>query len=306
MSAYTFRTARTLIKKELIEHKIAFIYVPPILIGLALLAFFVFAWRNNDTLENMKGAMNPIGGLDLFNALYASSIFIWMGYLTLMLFFYFAGSFAADRKNNALLFWKSLPITDLEIMTTKTLAGLTIFPLVVFGWALVTALAHTVALNALTTVSPFFASLNTGLNIWTLLNLELSALVFVALTLLWQLPLFTFVGLLGTLLRNWAVPAFFLILIVVSSLEAIIYFTPEGFFVELVTSRAFETFNILNHMDNSGSEQGIRQILDSISAVQFVPDFLSRIDWAAMVLGWVAAAGLIYLASEIRRRQLAD
>ena len=63
---------------------------------------------------------NPIS-FDIFNAFYSVSIIVWLGYLTLMLFVFFASSFSADRKDNALLFWKSIPVSDLEILGTKPL-----------------------------------------------------------------------------------------------------------------------------------------------------------------------------------------
>ena len=306
MSAYDLRAAATLMKKELVEHKAAFVYVPGILIGVAVFTFFAAIWSNGDMLEEMRVTSQVSGKFDLFNLLYAGSIMVWMGYLGLMLFFYFAGSFSADSKNNALLFWKSLPVSDFEIMATKTITGITLLPMIIFGWALVTALAGTIALNALASVSPLIASLNKGVSIWTMINLEISAMVFVGLTLLWQLPLYVFVGLLGTLLRGWAVPAFFLILFVLSALEGIIFFTPEGYFSTLVENRIGATFDIVSQMGEATGMRGPENLADMVAAGSFVPDFLSRINWTSMALGWFVALALVWLASEVRRRQLAD
>ena len=53
---------------------------------------------------------------------------LWGVYLLVTLFFYFADAFSADRRNNAMLFWKSMPVSDLKMLTSKMLAGLAVLP----------------------------------------------------------------------------------------------------------------------------------------------------------------------------------
>ncbi len=296
---------KSLLNKEFIEHRAAFLFVPGILILLLLIAFSTATWRHGASLELMAEIGIKPDGLDIFNTLYALSILGWTGYLTLMLFFYFASSFSADRKNNALLFWKSMPVSDLEIMSLKTLAGLSVFPVVILIWSFVAALVGFLALNVATATSPFVAEINSGTSLWTFLNIEISALVFVLMTLLWYLPLFTFVGLLGTLLRGWAVPAFILTLVMISSLEAIVTFGVNGALTSLIDQRLNGPIMFLDAvLPYSGMdfENGIGGI---VSVSNFVPAFLAQIDWTGMVLGWVAAGIFVYAASEYRRRRLA-
>ena len=59
---------------------------------------------------------------------------LWFVYLMAALFFYYADAFNADRRNNAMFFWKSMPLSDFKILSSKMLAGLTIFPALIFGW----------------------------------------------------------------------------------------------------------------------------------------------------------------------------
>ncbi len=302
MSAVT-----SLLKKEYIEHKAAFLYVPGILIFLLLLAFSTAVWRNSANLHLMNGVTEmglPQSGIDIFNGLYAMSILGWTGYLTLMLFFFFAGSFSSDRKNNALLFWKSLPISDLDVMGAKTLAGLTVFPLIILIWSFIGAVVGFVALSIASLASPVIGQLNSGTNFWTTLNLEVSAVIFMVITLLWYLPLFAFVGLLGTLMRSWAVPAFILILVMISGLEAIVVFGDDGPITRLLDQRFNAPFKSLEGV-MPGVGNGMPESVHSIVSVgNFVPAYLAQIDWLGMVLGWLVAGVFIYLASEYRRRRL--
>jgi hypothetical protein len=190
-------------------------------------------------------------------------------------------------------------------MGIKTLAAYIVFPLVIMGWALVTAVFGILAVNALGAISPFIASLNSGTNIWTFVNVEISSLVFIATALLWYLPLFAFVGLLGTLLRAWAVPAFVLIIIVISAFEGIVIFSREGAFVKLLEHRFDAPFEIIGNMaEQVGSFSSIN-LMELVSVSVFVPVYLSQVDWSGMVAGWAFAAICIYLASEYRRRRLA-
>ncbi len=299
------KRVKSLLNREFIEHRAAFLYVPGILIVLLLIAFSTATWRHGASLELMAEIGAKPDGLDIFNTLYAASIVGWTGYLTLMLFFYFASSFSADRKNNALLFWKSMPVSDLEIMGLKTLAGLSVFPIVILVWSFVAALVGFLALNVATATSPFISEINSGTSFWTFINVELSALVFILTTLLWYLPLFTFVGLLGTLLRGWAVPAFILILVMISSLEAIVIFGADGPLTRLLTQRLEGPMQFLDAVLPYSAMDFEKGIGGFAAISSFVPAFLAQVDWSGMVLGWVAAGIFVYAASEYRRRRLA-
>ncbi len=293
-------------KKEFIEHRTAFLYVPGLLLALLFAALFVASWRSGEKFGHVQAMTwdQAQTGLDVFNMFNAGVMILWLGYLVLMLFFYFAASFSDDRKNNALLFWKSMPLSDLEIMGTKALAGLSVFPAIILGWALVSAILGYVAVAIISAANPLVASFNTGADLWTFLNLELSAIAFIAITLLWYLPLFAFVGLLGTLVRNWAVPAFILILVVISSLESIITFTSQGVFARFLDERFNAPLQILGDIVHGAGRAAMPDIADMVAVGNFVPRFLGQIDWVGMVGGWLAAALFIYLASEYRRRRL--
>lgn len=304
MSNFNPKTTTALLKKELSEHKVAFIYVPAILITIITLTFSLGLLSNGSKWR--EGAVyntNAIADFDLFNLIYAFSIFGWLIFMLLMLFFYFAGSFSADRKDNALLFWKSMPVSDLQIMSTKTLAGLLVFPVVILAWTIIAAIVGYIVVSLVTINYPIIASLNSGVSLTTFLNLQGSVLVVFALTLLWYLPLFAAVGLLGTLLRGWAVPAFILILMMVSAVEALVTLSGEGYFSSLMGERFDAPFTIISDMHDMGPLAGAK-ISELISFSNFVPAFASAFDWVGMILGWVVAGIFIFIASEYRRRRI--
>ncbi|MCF6325783.1 MAG: hypothetical protein L3J21_00670 [Devosiaceae bacterium] len=307
MSSYNLASAKTLLRKEFIEHKTAFLYVPGILMGLLFLAFFVAVWRNGAQLGMLGNVIAHGEGFDLFAMLYSGSLAVWLGYLTLMLFFYFAASFHVDRKNNSLLFWKSLPVSDLEIMATKTLAGLTVFPAIIMFWAFLGAIIGYISLNTVGAFSPVISSINSGTSFWAFINVQVSAMVFIITSLLWYLPLFAFAGLLGVLLRNWAVPAFILIVAMISALESILTFSMlsrQGVFEQMIEDRLSAPFEIIRSMLNQPGSRVGPDTFEIVSMAEFIPGFLSQIDWVQMSLGWAIAAIFIYVASEYRRRRI--
>jgi uncharacterized membrane protein len=57
--------------------------------------------------------------LKIYELGYLVLLALWLAYLAVALFFYFGDAFSADRRNNAMLFWKSMPITDAKILTSR-------------------------------------------------------------------------------------------------------------------------------------------------------------------------------------------
>src|SRR5215510_8230307 len=60
--------------------------------------------------------------------------------LAIMVFFYLLDSLLAERKDRSILFWKSLPISDAEVVTSKVLTGLVVTPAYVLLLSAVTQL----------------------------------------------------------------------------------------------------------------------------------------------------------------------
>src|SRR5690606_24546070 len=143
-------------------------------------------------------------------------------YLIIMLFFYYADAFSADSRNNSMLFWKSMPQSDLKIFGSKVATSLTVFPT-----AILLALAITGVIAYLPTViaSNFlggFAPPSIGQTAGAWLNIMITAVVLFVVALLWYLPFLAWVGLLGTIFKRWAIPLAFLIPAVMGLFERVI------------------------------------------------------------------------------------
>jgi ABC-2 type transport system permease protein len=121
-----------LVHRELIEHRGAFVLGPLLLVaiimGVTILAFTV-------------GRVDTRFTGDLLNVLPLAVLFWaslmlgigWGLYLLATLFFYCADGFAADKRNNAMLFWKSMPVSDFTVLLAKLTASVTVLPGAVFG-----------------------------------------------------------------------------------------------------------------------------------------------------------------------------
>lgn len=59
--------------------------------------------------------------------------------MTFVVFFYFLDALYAERKDRSILFWKSLPVSDLQVVGSKYLTGIVAIPLLTVGVFLVTA-----------------------------------------------------------------------------------------------------------------------------------------------------------------------
>ena len=99
--------------------------------GLLTLLCVLGAWRSTRCACRCESARRL--ALKFFEIGFLGMAALWFVYLMVALFFYFADAFNADRRNNAMLFWKSMPVSDFSILGSKMLAGLTIFPALIFG-----------------------------------------------------------------------------------------------------------------------------------------------------------------------------
>ena len=60
--------------------------------------------------------------------------------MSIVLFFYLIGSLYDDRRDRSVLFWKSLPVSDAQVVTSKVLAALLVAPVIVYAISIVTGL----------------------------------------------------------------------------------------------------------------------------------------------------------------------
>jgi len=165
-----------LVRREMWESPVAFKWTPVILFGFILLSSIlalVIGMRVDGDLVFTRDGLRMFAELDpeqrrLFasGALFSiSALFHQVMYLVLI--FYLAGSLYDDRRDRAILFWKSLPVSDTMTVASKVLAACILAPLLYLGGIVITQ----VTLLVIATAIGLFADINVFSTLWAPANL---------------------------------------------------------------------------------------------------------------------------------------
>jgi ABC-2 type transport system permease protein len=150
------KTMKWLIKREMWENKGSLFWAPVAiasLLGLLALAaiFFGRHVQFNDAGQAMsvgtvtiEGAMRSRIAETMSQAYVASAMPVFM-ILSLLVFFYCLGALHDERADRSLLFWKSLPVSDLTTVLSKVLTALVVAPLITMGVGIVLSLVILIA-----------------------------------------------------------------------------------------------------------------------------------------------------------------
>lgn len=289
-----------LVHRELIEHKGAFLFGPLILVaiilGVTILAFTVgrVDTRITGDMLNVLPLAIPFWG----------SLFLgvsWGLYLLAVLFFYCADGFAADKRNNAMLFWKSMPVSDFKVLLSKLAAAVTVLPGAVFA----VVLLSTVLMLATAQVTMLVSGIPTSFGfagLWEVFwNVALIELVQLVAGLLWYLPFMALVGAMATVVGRWAIPGSLLLPALASTLEWVTLGSLHPF-----ATRTWDYLTYRAQMPESRLVDswiaGNPLQVDVSSGLAYAADLASVIDWPQVAIGVVFALVVLYAASEYRRR----
>lgn len=292
------RTMKALIKREFLEHRGAFLYAPTVLLAIVSITVLFTIIVGSGEIDSDIG-MIP-SGLTMYQIGLTAAYFAWSVYLTFALFFYYADSFSADRRNNALLFWKSIPQSDLKVLTSKALSGITIFAGSIFGFALVTGVLIYLALVAVSFQHPEIQAPGIFEALQAYIQLGFVAAIYFVLSLLASAPALAWVAGLSTLFRRWSIPLAFLIpgtIILMEYINSLIGFG---------SARPFARF-LENWFESPFDEELAAQILIGPAEgapMELLKLVLSTTEWLELGIGLAVTAGVVYLASEYRRRRI--
>jgi ABC-2 type transport system permease protein len=288
---------RALLVREYREHRIAFFYFPAGIMALLALAALSALFSNR--LRLVLAAM-PTSVLKIFELGELLLVALWFAYLGVTLFFYFGDAFSADRRNNAMFFWKSMPVSDLKILSSKFLAGVTLFPLIGFAMMVVSGLIYLVLIAIAQLLMPDLVAADLGQLLSSFIQIEGYAVVRLILSLLWYAPFLAWVGALSAVFGRWSLPLAFVIPGLVSVIENIAFFgyVPRGGYVWAYLGKRL---HFGNDLDMSA------MVLDPrpFQSGTYVSSFWHQVDWPNLIGGLVVAALLIWAASEYRRRRIA-
>ena len=294
----SIRSWWALVFREFIEHRIPFFYFP-----LGILALF--------TLSSLSGiAVNHVhlangfqfgNGLKLFELGYILLLALWLAYTGIACFFYFGDAFSADRRNNAMLFWKSMPVSDLKVMGSKFLAGVTFLPSIILLIGMVSGLLFLILLNVASLNVPILPVPNPAQALWSYVNISLFAVVYFLMAMLWYAPFLAWVAGLSTIFGRWSLPLAFVIPGVLAAMENMVAFAqiPRGGYI----------WGYLSHRWQYGLSEFDWSLMVAspigFDVRTYIWLLFNEINWTSMISGLVFAIVVTWLASEYRRRRIA-
>lgn len=290
-----------LVHREFLEHRGAFLTGPLILVGI-LFGATILAFTVGRVDARFSGALFTLAPLRVYEIGFLGLGFGWLLYLLTVLVFYCADGFAADKRDNAMLFWKSMPVSDFRMLLTKLVAALTILPSTVYGITLLSGL--------LLFGVAFTTMMITGTANWAILGgiatvygqVAFAILVTLVCGLLWYLPLMGIAGGLATALGRWAIPVSALLPALISLLE---WVTLGGGFHPFDT-KSWHYFENRLAPPNTDYLDSIFVDDAPFSALTYATTLIEQLDWLQVGLGAAVALLAIYLASEYRRRAAAN
>jgi ABC-2 type transport system permease protein len=286
-----------LMVREYLEHRAPFLYVPAGIVALMVLSATASLGFNR--VQVLMGNLTPTA-IKVFEIGYFALLALWFAYLVVTLFFYFGDAFSADRRNNAMFFWKSMPVTDLKMVASKFFAGILLFPAIILIVAAVTGLIFYGIVNVAAVVIPGILAPSPIVTLQSFGQITLFALVDLFFAVLWYAPFLAWVGGLSTIFGRWSLPLAFVIPGLISVVENMVFFgsVPRGGYVWSYLARRWQ-FG-LNEIDYGA----IAVEPTPFGATVFIERLMHQIDWTAMGEGLVFAAVVLYLASEYRRRRI--
>jgi len=134
-----------LLQRELWEHRS--IYIVPIVVAVVMTLAALTGQVSINGMEHVDiGIVGASNMPDNVRAAVLSGIMIGLSTtfvfsMWILTIFYALDSLYAERKDRSILFWRSMPSTDLETVLSKLLTAMLVIPLVTFAMILVTHLA---------------------------------------------------------------------------------------------------------------------------------------------------------------------
>ncbi len=293
MKAFT-----ALVHRELIEHRGAFLIGPLLLVGV-LFGATILAFTVGRVDARFSGAMLTVAPLRIYEMGFLGFGVGWSFYLMATLFFYAADGFAADKRNNAMLFWKSMPVSDLKMLLSKLTAAITILPGTVYAVALLSGLLLfgvayiTMLINGTGTVATL------GGIAMIYLQVALAILVSFAVGLVWYLPYIALVGGLATAMGRWAIPVSLVLPAIAATLE---WVTLGGLHPFTTHTWNYLSYRATFPLIEDGYIDAWFVGSQPFSALAYATDLLGRVDWTQVGIGVVFSLALMFLGSEYRRR----
>ncbi|MBB5206663.1 hypothetical protein [Chiayiivirga flava] len=311
-----------LLKREFWEHRGGFFWAP-IIVGVISLVLFTMGivvgevsmhranvdpkfFGMDAVTSHLTGEQMHMLGTGLQIAMYTVPGLIFV-VTFFVLFFYCLGALYDDRKDRSVLFWKSLPLSNLETVASKAVTALLVVPLISTVAAIATGLAFLVLLSAY--VGYY------GMNPITLVWLQAGPwkaaaqmLAYIPLAALWALPSVGWLMLCSAWARSkpflWALAIPIGLGIMVSWFDLMQSLTvPDAWFWKNVVARLLLSLMPGSWLDTSGIDDNF-QGPDDFARLFDLGNAYAALGTADLWIG--AVAGLAMLAGAVYFRRKRD
>jgi ABC-2 type transport system permease protein len=216
--------------------------------------------------------------------------------------FYLLDTMYTERKDRSILFWKSLPVSDVHTVASKALVALLVVPLGVYLLTVVSSLLAFAALKWNLSNTPYDALVQWDGPTW--IAVQLAMLVATLTASLWYAPIAAALLLISAWARRnvmlWAIlPALGLVLLEEVALDS----HHVGNFIAYRFSGLFGAADASAASVATDAATSLETELTHASTVYTKLDVAPLLANPDLWLGVVAALVMLWLAAEIRRRR---
>lgn len=291
---------KAMIVREIQEHKVAFVYAPffvSIILCLVIASVY-FGGTNIQTDqfnfsteyydEEIRQAMQSVSSVSRIDIVRTGLLVLGFPILLTVgfgLLAYSLSTFADERKDRSLIFWRSLPVSDLTTVLSKVFTVTLVVPLMVLPYIILLQLV------SMTSASIFFATNDIVSFGWLWGSYIFTDWFRIIFSLwaqsLWSLPLFLWLMLAGTYaarpIAGAIVPPVILIV-----LEGIIFKT--NLVLEFIENR----IGFWSRADSFPKEYQELRVVD-VSDILLL--FSTQAFWIGILASVILVAGIVYVRS---------
>ncbi|MAG46674.1 MAG: hypothetical protein CMD93_04290 [Gammaproteobacteria bacterium] len=294
------RVLKAMIVREIQEHKVAFVYAPffVCIILCFVIASVYFGGTNIQTDqfnfsteyydEEIRQTMQSVSSVSRIDIVRTGLLVLGFPILLTVgfgLLAYSLSTFADERKDRSLIFWRSLPVSDLTTVLSKVFVVTLIVPLMVLPYIILLQLV------AMTSASIFFATNDIVSFGWLWGSYIITDWFRIIFSLwaqaLWSLPLFLWLMLAGTFaarpIAGAIVPPVILIV-----LEGVIFKT--NLVLEFIENR-------IGFWSRSDSFPKEYQELRVVDITDILLLFSTQAFWIGILASVILVAGIVYFRS---------
>jgi ABC-2 type transport system permease protein len=189
------------IRRELWEYRS--IYIAPLAVAAVFLAGFLISTVRLPQKMRDLAALDASRQQELIQQPYVFAALLIMGATFVVAFFYCLDALQGERRDRSILFWKSLPVSDLTTVLSKAAIALVIIPLLTFAISVVTIwIMYLISTVVLVGSGVGTATLWSRMPLWQLTLTLLNHLVF--LHGLWYAPFYCWLLLVSAWARRMA------------------------------------------------------------------------------------------------------